>query len=315
VSGCCTPRGIVSARSAPLAPQPGSAPVGAADASVIAGGTYAIGGSDPDANLFDGEGPIRDVQLSSFAVSPYAVTNREWAAFAAATGYVTDAERSGWSFVFAAFLEAASGVDGFPMTAGTPPWWRAVPGASWQAPEGPSSSVAGRETHPVVHVSWHDAAAYCAWRGATLPTEAQWEVAARGGLDRARYPWGDELRPGGAHRANLWQGSFPDRDTGEDGYVGTAPVDAFEANGYGLHNVVGNVWEWTADRWSRTWHAERSTETRVDPLGPPTGSDRVIKGGSYLCHASYCNRYRLAARSHNDPHSATGNTGFRCAWR
>jgi formylglycine-generating enzyme required for sulfatase activity len=146
-----------------------------------------------------------------------------------------------------------------------------------------------------VHVSWHDAAAFCAWAGTRLPTEAEWEYAARGGLEQARYPWGDELTPGGRHRCNIWQGRFPDVNTEDDGYLGTAPVTRYAPNGYGLHNMAGNVWEWTADRFS------------------PGGDQepRAMRGGSYLCHASYCNRYRVAARTANTPDSSAGNVGFR----
>jgi formylglycine-generating enzyme required for sulfatase activity len=163
--------------------------------------------------------------------------------------------------------------------------------------------------HPVVHVSWNDAVAYCQWAGRRLPTEAEWEYAARGGLEYARFAWGDELAPEGRWMCNIWQGTFPTENTLADGYLGTAPVDAFDPNGFGLHNVAGNVWEWCADWFSAT-HPHTST---VDPKGPPGGESRVIRGGSYLCHHSYCNRYRVAARTGNTPDSSTGNMGFRCA--
>ncbi len=161
-----------------------------------------------------------------------------------------------------------------------------------------------------MHVSWNDAAAYCAWAGLRLPTEAEWEYAARGGLEQKRLPWGDELTPGGVWRSNIWQGTFPSLNTAEDGYVGTAPVDAFPPNGHGLHNISGNVWEWCADWFHTTFHRHGPTD---DPTGPPAGEAKVIRGGSYLCHDSYCNRYRVAARSSNTPDSSTGNMGFRCA--
>ena len=278
---------------------------------LIPGGEFRMGGADPDAFPEDGEGPVRTVRVSPFWIDRYAVTNRQFAAFVKATGYVTEAERYGWSFVF--HLHVPPGTPVLDGTVPEAPWWIAVPGAYWKAPEGPGSSIERRPNHPVVHVSWNDARAYAAWAGKRLPTEAEWEKAARGGLDQARYPWGDELTPKGRHRCNIWQGTFPVHDTGEDGYTGTAPVDAYAPNGYGLYNVSGNVWEWCADWWSATWHAADTPETRIDPKGPPTGTARVIRGGSFLCHHTYCNRYRVAARTCNTPDSTTSHTGFRCA--
>ena len=190
------------------------------------------------------------------------------------------------------------------------PWWLAVRGADWRRPEGPGSDVAHRQNHPVVHVTWNDAQAYCAWAGKVLPTEAQWEFAARGGLAGARYPWGDELTPGGRWRCNIWQGRFPTANSEEDGYATTAPVKAFAANGYGLHQPSGNVWEWCQDWFAADYYAR---SPRVDPPGPGDGTARVMRGGSYLCHASYCHRYRVAARSSSTPDSASANVGFRCA--
>ena len=236
-----------------------------------------------------------------------AVSNAEFDAFVRTTGYVTEAEKYGWSFVFAGLLP-----DSIPPTRAVTaaPWWRQIYGASWRHPEGLESSVDDRLDHPVVHVSWNDARAYCRWAGARLPTEAEWEYAARGGLEQRRYPWGDELTPDGEHRMNVWQGRFPTLNTLDDGYLGTAPVHAFPPNGYGLHNMTGNVWEWCADWFSAAFHVHGS---RRNPKGPRSGTHRVMRGGSYLCHASYCYRYRVAARSANTPDTSTGNLGFRCA--
>ncbi|MEV7909879.1 formylglycine-generating enzyme family protein [Streptomyces fimicarius] len=273
----------------------------------LPGGMFRMGADGPDVNPGDGEGPVREVVLSPFRIDAYAVTNARFAAFVKDTGHVTDAERFGWSYVFAGFLTPEQ-VRSHPGPAGTP-WWRGVPGASWRTPEGPGSGVGDRARHPVVHVTWADAAAYAAWAGKRLPTEAEWEYAARGGLDQARYPWGDELTPRGRWRCNIWQGEFPLVDTAEDGWTGTAPVDAYRPNAYGLYNAVGNVWEWVADRFT----ASHAATPRTDPRGSAEGDRRVMRGGSYLCHDSYCNRYRVAARTANTPDSSSGNCGFRCA--
>ncbi len=279
---------------------------------VVPGGSFRMGGDDPDAIVADGEGPVRSVHVSAFLIDRCAVTTADFAVFVADTGYRTEAEQFGWSFVFEGLLTPCAR-DGVVGSLPGAPWWQAVRGATWRSPRGPGSDVDALGRHPVVHVSFNDALAYAAWAGKRLPTEAEWEKAARGGLDQRRYPWGDELTPLGEHRCNIWQGTFPAHDTGEDGHVGTAPVSAFSPNGFGLFNMVGNVWEWTADRWSADWHVAESITTRTDPAGPPGGDSRVVRGGSYLCHESYCTRYRVAARTHNTPDSSTGHTGFRCA--
>ena len=247
-------------------------------------------GSDSPLSYPDDGERLRDVEVAAFAIDPHALDNACFEEFADATGHVTEAERYGWSFVFAGLLP-----DEFPPTAGVAQatWWRQVEGADWRHPEGPQSGIRDRADHPVVHVSANDALAYCEWAGVRLPTEAEWEFAARGGLEGKIFPWGDELEPGGEHRMNVWQGEFPRENTCADGFYGTAPVGEFPPNGYGVYNATGNVWEWTADRFD---------EGTV-----------VQKGGSYLCHASYCRRYRPAARQGNTPDSSTGNVGFRCA--
>jgi sulfatase modifying factor 1 len=268
---------------------------------------FMMGTNAPDGYPRDGEGPAHHVRLSPFRIDPHAVTNDRFGAFVNATGHVTDAERYGWSFVFGGLLP-----DDFDDTRGVAqsPWWRQVHGADWRHPEGPQSDLQGRGEHPAVHVSWNDAQAFCGWRGTRLPTEAEWEYAARGGLVGHHFPWGDDLEPGGEHRMNVFQGSFPGENSTADGYAGTAPVDSFPPNGYGLHNMTGNVWEWCADWFDPGYYAVSPVD---QPPGPGAGTHRVMRGGSYLCHASYCNRYRVDARSANEPDTSTGNLGFRVA--
>lgn len=281
--------------------------------AVIPGGVILLGSDGGAGYPSDGEGPAREVRVSSFRMDTMAVTNEQFARFVRETGYQTQAEYAGWSYVFyAAVHPSAIGSVQRGAAVTLAPWWLPVVGACWHAPDGPGSDIASRLDHPVVHVSWHDASAYCRWAGKRLPTEAEWETAARGGRRGALYPWGDDLNPGGEHRCNIWQGRFPQDNTADDGYLATAPVRAYAPNAYGLYNMVGNVWEWCADWWSASWHVPPSDATRIDPRGPDSGSNRVIRGGSYLCHHSYCSRYRLSARSFNAPDSSTGHMGFRC---
>lgn len=266
----------------------------------------------------DGEGPVREVTLAPFWMDATTVTNAQWQEFITATGYRTEAEKFGWSYVFWKHLthEAKANVQG---VAGDAQWWTGVQGANWMHPEGPGSNIRKRLDHPVVHVSWNDAQAYCQWSGKSLPTEAQWEYAARGGLVQKIYPWGDDLTPKDKkgkpeHRCNIWQGKFPDLDTGADGYTNTAPARTYAPNGFGLYQMSGNVWEWCLDWFSPTWHRADAPETRLNPQGPQEGTHKVTKGGSFLCHVSYCNRYRVAARTANTPDSASSHAGFRCVW-
>jgi sulfatase modifying factor 1 len=270
------------------------------------GGTFLMGSDDnrfPD----DGEGPVREVTVSAFSVACFAVSNLQFGDFVRATGYTTDAERYGWSFVFAGSLPSDFKREIGSQVAETP-WWVLVPHAYWAQPEGPPSTILDRLDHPVVHVSWNDANAYCQWSATRLPTEAEWEMAARGGLKQALYPWGEELNPAGEHYCNIWQGEFPIYNTIGDGYAGTAPVQTFPANGYGLHNAAGNVWEWCEDYFSSRYH---QVTTSHDPRHDVLSSNRSLRGGSFLCHESYCNRYRVAARSSNTPDSSSSNIGFR----
>ena len=259
----------------------------------IPGGTFVMGTDEPQRWPCDGESPARPVQVDDFLLASGTTTNRMFTAFVAQTGYVTQAERFGSSFVFGGHLPAD-----FPATRGVvaAPWWREVEGADWMHPFGPQSTLhRGLADHPVVHVSRNDAATFCAWAGVRLPNEAEWERAARGGVDGQRFPWGDSLLVDGWHRCNTFQGIFPSQDTGDDGFVGTAPAHAYEPNAFGLHNMVGNVWEW------------------CDGAFTPGDRSGVARGGSYLCHESYCDRYRVSARTALAPDSTAGNVGFRVA--
>ena len=269
------------------------------------GGSFLMGTDYKKGFPSDGEGPIREIHLRPFWIDPYSVTNRRFAAFVDATGYETEAERFGWSYVFFQFLP-----EDHPPTRAVPeaPWWRQVFGADWRHPEGPHSNLTERQNHPVVHISWNDALVFAAWEGKRLPTEAEWEYAARGGLKQKRYPWGDRLLNNGKHQCNIWQGEFPNRNSGADGWLGTCPVDTYKPNRFGLYNMSGNVWEWCADYFSPDFH---QIGPRDNPVGPPGGTQRVMRGGSYLCHKSYCNRYRVAARTANTPDSSTGHMGLR----
>ncbi|MGZ0711917.1 formylglycine-generating enzyme family protein (plasmid) [Coraliomargarita sp. W4R53] len=275
--------------------------------AAIPASTFVMGDSSGDRNEGDGETPQHEVTLAAFSIDATSVTNAAFARFIDDTGYRTEAETFGYSAVFHLAL-AAEPVDVVGQPPGTP-WWLGVAGADWLHPGGRNSSIEGLEDHPVVHVSFNDALAYCEWADRRLPTEAEWECAARGGLDRAKYPWGDEEPDaGGTWRANIWQGQFPRTNTLDDGFLTTAPVHTFEPNGFGLWQPIGNVWEWCSDWFDPTYYAASPTE---NPAGPTRGEARILRGGSYLCHISYCNRYRNSARSQNTADSSMGNAGFR----
>ncbi|HEU4997789.1 MAG TPA: formylglycine-generating enzyme family protein [Lapillicoccus sp.] len=270
--------------------------------------TFAMGDAQGDGNPGDGERPVREVAVSAFSIDATSVTNADFERFVAETGYATEAEMFGFSAVFHLAVRAPREAVMGPAD-GTP-WWYGVYGADWRHPGGPDSDLDGLGDHPVVHVSWNDAQAYCAWAGRALPTEAQWECASRGGHPGERYPWGDALDS--PNHCNIWQGRFPVENTLEDGFLTTAPVHTFRPNGYGLWQTIGNVWEWCADWWHPGYYA---TGPAQDPVGPGNGQQRAMRGGSYLCHDSYCNRYRNAARSSNTPDSSMGNAGFRTVAR
>jgi sulfatase modifying factor 1 len=311
--GCCSPRAAHASVPPLQAPANNPRPISVElrDAMIpLAGGTFLMGTDNPEGFPRDGEGPVRSIELNPFRVNPHPVTNKRFRQFIDATGYRTDAERFGWSFVFWAHITKSSYPQLVTDTVAAAPWWCQVPGATWSAPEGPGSDNSTRGDHPVVHVSWNDALAYCQWSGQRLLTEAEWEYAARGGHEQKLYPWGDKLRPGGQHRCNIWQGEFPRHDTGDDGFTGTCPVEAFPPNDFGLFSITGNAWEWCADWFDSEFH---KSGPNMNPTGPPEGLEKVMKGGSFLCHKSYCNRYRVAARTSNTPDSSTSNIGFRCA--
>lgn len=305
---------LVAALLPLLPPRASAAP--AAGMALIPGGAFRMGADDalPD------ERPAHQATVRPFLMDRHEVTNRRFLAFVSATGYRTLAERlpgpdggAPGSLVFTRLPARQGDAEGRSF-------WRFVPGASWRHPQGPGSDLARREDHPVVHVAWEDAAAFCAWAGGRLPSEAEWERAARGGLDGKRYVWGDEPRPKGRFLANTWQGPFPRQDLGADGWAGTARVGSYAPNGYGLYDMAGNVWEWTQDWYRHDYYAH---SPREDPRGPPAERSfdprepgvrkRSTRGGSFLCADSYCLRYRPSARSPLEPGTSLSHTGFRCA--
>jgi formylglycine-generating enzyme len=254
----------------------------------------------------DGE-EWRRTWLRPFGMARHAVTNAQFAAFVSETGYRTDAEHFGWSYVFAALVPYGIAARNLAMM----PWWCAVEGAHWAAPEGRGTTVKMRERHPVVHISWNDAVAFATWAGGRLPSEAEWEHAARAGLADYRFPWGNDEPTDGSIYCNIWQGQFPMHNTVLDGYLSTAPVDAFAPNLAGIYNCCGNVWEWCADPFRVS---SLTGEGKYRDREAVQAGEYTIKGGSYLCHRSYCYRYRIAARTGRAPDDAAGHTGFRVAY-
>lgn len=308
---CCTPHRDAALRPASPGQRGGERFAANGDKGrliALKGAAFEMGSDAAEGFAADGEGPARQVFVSDFALAATAVTNREFAAFVRATGYITTAERLGTSFVF--YLQVpASRRQPMRRVVRDLQWWLDVEGACWQRPEGPGSTIRDRPDHPVVHVSWDDAQAYCQWRQCRLPTEAEWEFAARGGLAGQRYPWGDTFEPDGQPRCNIWRGDFP--HTVAAGWeIGPMRVDTFEPNGFGFYNLCGNVWEWCADWFSARYH--EATPTR-DPRFDICTGRRSMRGGSFLCHDSYCNRYRVAARSSNTPTTSASNIGLRVA--
>lgn len=264
-------------------------------------------GTAQEMHLGDGEGPFKQIKLKPFLMSPWAVTNAEFKDFVDATGHKTEAEDFDWSFVLFSQLDEDSQTQGVVGVE----WWRQVHGATWLNPLGPGSHErAWNPDDPVVHVSWNDAKAYAAWVGGRLPTENEWEHAARGGQGDVKYPWGD-LEPNDTDTfpCNIWQGSFPHENSAKDGYITTAPAKSFEPNAYGLYNMSGNVWEWTADPYT-----VKSLRKEIKERLKQMRGFKLSKGGSFMCHKSYCYRYRIAARSGTSPDTTAQHQGFRVVW-
>lgn len=314
------------------ASQPADGPAGMV---WVPGGEFTMGSDAPDA--FGAERPPHRVRVSGFWMDVAEVTNAEFGRFVAATGHVSTAEKKpDWEELKAQLPPGTPKPADETLVAGSivfaPPihevplddaerWWSWTPGADWRHPQGPDSTIEGKANYPVVHVSWDDAVAYATWAGKWLPTEAEWEFAARGGLDSKRFIWGDEEYSEARPQCNAWQGVFPSRNTARDGFARSAPVKSFEPNGYGLYDMGGNVWEWCGDWFRVDLHQQRAGEAvTVDPRGPNQSFDpqqpfmpqRVMKGGSFLCHPSYCSSYRPSARRGNSPDTSTEHLGFRC---
>lgn len=319
-----------------IAQQPVRAPGSHAGMVRIEGWEFAMGAADPRGRPHAGREamedarPVHRVSVHSFWIDKTDVTNAQFARFVKATGYVTVAERApqAQDAPDASPSDMVPGAIVFtwpqqPVSLSDPyAWWKYVPGANWRHPLGPKSTIVGHDHDPVVQVAYDDAQAYAKWAGKRLPTEAEWEFAARGRLEGKLYVWGDALNPGGRWMANTFQGSFPVRDAKADGYAGIAPVGRFPPNGYGLYDMAGNVWQWTADWYRPDYYAQIAAANIVahDPQGPASSFDpaepgvpkRVQRGGSFLCTEQYCTRYMVGARGRGEPSSATNHVGFRC---
>ncbi len=299
---CCAPSRSANSLAAPIISQRRGSPL--SNGAVEIPGGRSLQGTNTPVIPLDGEDPLRPTRIKPFLMSPTAVTNADFAAFIDETEYTTEAERFGWSFVF--WSDVTEEIPETQAVLGLE-WWRNVPGAMWNAVRGPGSEPELDPEHPVVHISWNDAKAFAHWAGGRLPTEAEWEHAARGGLGDVRYPWGDQdPNDTGFFPCNIWQGRFPEKNLGHDGHITTAPARSFEPNGYGLYNMVGNVWEWTSAPYTIS-SQKKAVKERLKTMR----GYKLSKGGSFLCHASYCHRYRIAARSGNSPDSTTTHHGMR----
>lgn len=300
----------------------------------VPGGEFVMGATDDEGR--PDEYPAHRVKVNGFWMDETEVTNARFREFVEATGYVTTAEKAPkWeemkqqlppgtpkphdSLLVASSLVFTPPDHSVPLN-NAAQWWSWVKDADWKHPEGQGSSIEGKDDHPVVHISWDDANAYAKWAGKRLPTEAEWEFASRGGLDDNKYPWGDEDIESGKPKANTWQGTFPNKNTDWDEYGFSAPVKSFSPNGYGLYNMAGNVWEWCADWYRNDYYAQLKNKNTENPAGPddsydpmePTVSKKVIRGGSFLCNASYCKGYRVTSRMKSSPDTGMQHTGFRC---